>query len=48
MSFSPDGVGQVMPAQVDGSGAVLNRVIQRLRAGLGQKHAGHFCVTVEN
>ncbi len=46
--FSPDGVAQVMPAQVDGSGAVLDRLIQRRRAGLDQKHAGHVCVTVDH
>ena len=36
----PDGVGQVVPAEVDGSGAVLDGVVQGHRAGLGQVAAG--------
>ena len=42
----PDGVRQVGPALVDGSGAVLDGVVQGHRAGLGQVAAGVLRVTV--
>lgn len=43
----PDGVGEVVPAQVDGSGAVLDGLVERQWAGAGQVEPGLLCVAVQ-
>lgn len=44
----PDSVGQVVPAQVDGAGVVLDGVVERLGSGAGQVSTGQTSVAVNN
>ena len=46
--YWPDSVGQVVPAEVDGSGAVLDGLVEGHRTGAGQVDAGLLCVTVKH
>lgn len=44
--YRPDSVSQVVPAEVDGSGAVLDGLVEGQRTGAGQVHTGLLCVAV--
>lgn len=46
--YWPDSVRQVVPAEVDGPGAVLDRLAEGQRAGAGQVGAGLLGVTVKH
>lgn len=45
---SPDSIRQVVPAEVDGSGAVLDGLGQGHRTGTSQVNTGLLCVAVEH
>lgn len=43
---SPDSISQIVPAEVDGSGAVLDGLAEGQRTGAGQVDAGLLGVAV--
>lgn len=47
-AYGPDSISQVVPAEVDGSGAVLGGLIEGQRTGASQVDTGVLCVAVKH